>query len=123
MSAERAGDDAGSAGADGTARVVLMAAPDAETARQIVRTLVEERIAACGTILPAVTSVYRWRGEVEDAAEALVVFKTTAAGADRLVRRIPELHPYEVPEVLVLPVAAGHRPYLDWVLENVSGGT
>ena len=78
------------------ARVVLMAAPDAETARQIVRTLVEERIAACGTILPAVTSVYRWRGEVEDAAEALVVFKTTAAG---------------------------HGPYLDWVLENVSGGT
>jgi periplasmic divalent cation tolerance protein len=113
----------GSSEGESAARVVLMTAPDAETARQIVRTLVEERVVACGNILPAITSIYRWQGEVEEAAEALVVFKTTAAGADRLVRRIPELHPYEVPEVLVLQVTAGHGPYLDWVLENVSGGT
>lgn len=102
------------------ARVVLMTAPDPETARSLVRTLVEEELVACGTIAPAVTSIYRWAGKVEEATESLVIFKTTESGADRLMRRVPELHPYDVPELLVLPVEAGHPPYLDWVVRNVS---
>ena len=103
------------------ARVVLVTVPDAGAAEVLVRTLVEEGVVACGNILPGVTSLYRWQGAVERATEALVVFKTTAAGADRLTERVPELHPYDVPEVLVVAVDAGHRPYLDWIAKNVSG--
>lgn len=102
------------------ARVVLVTTPDAETAESLVGTLVEEGVVACGNILPGLTSIYRWQGRVERTAEALVVFKTTAAGAARLVERVPELHPYEVPEVLVLPVDAGHGAYLEWITQNVS---
>lgn len=101
------------------ARVVLVTMPGERAAEALVERLVEERVVACGTIVPAVTSIYRWQGAVERAQESLIVFKTTAVGADRLIRRVPELHPYEVPEVLVLPVEAGHGPYLDWVAMNV----
>ncbi|MDX1674987.1 MAG: divalent-cation tolerance protein CutA [Longimicrobiales bacterium] len=105
---------------DSTTRVVLVTAPDPAVAESLVRRLVEDGVVACGNILPGVTSIYRWQGAVEHDREALIVFKTTAAGARRLVERVPELHPYEVPEVLVLPVEGGHAPYLDWVRENVS---
>lgn len=98
---------------------MLVTAPDPATAESLVRRLVEEEVVACGNIVPGVTSIYRWEGRVEQEQEVLVVFKTTVAGADHLVRRVPELHPYDVPEVLVLPVEAGHRPYLEWVAENV----
>lgn len=102
----------------GSARVVLTTIPEA-TAEPLVRKLVEERLVACGNILPASVSVYRWRGEVERAAESLVVLKTTAAAVPRLIERVPELHPYEVPEVLVLPVTGGLDAYLDWIEESV----
>ena len=111
-------DAAGSA--DVAARVVLVTAPDAELAESLVRRLVEEGVVACGNILPGITSIYRWQDKVERESEVLVVFKTTRAGAERLVQRVPELHPYDVPEVLVLPVEAGHRPYTKWIAENVS---
>lgn len=101
------------------ARVVLVTVPDEVTGQSLVRRLVEEEVVACGNIVPGITSVYRWQGRVEQDTEALVVFKTTAAGAERLVRRVPELHPYDVPEVLVLPVEAGHRPYMEWIYDNV----
>lgn len=106
---------------EAAARVVLVTAPDEPAAEALVERLVEEGVVACGTIVPGVTSIYRWQGAVERAREALIVFKTTTAGAERLVRRVPELHPYEVPEVLVLPVESGHGPYLDWVALNASG--
>jgi periplasmic divalent cation tolerance protein len=101
------------------ARVVLVTVPDEAAAGSLVTTLVEEGVVACGNIVPGLTSIYRWQGAVERASEALVIFKTTAEGAQRLVVRVPELHPYETPEVLVLPVDAGHAPYLDWIGENV----
>jgi periplasmic divalent cation tolerance protein len=104
------------------ARVVLVTVPDAGVAEGLVRRLVDEGVVACGNILPGVTSIYRWRGEVAKATEALVIFKTTTAGAEQLERRVPELHPYEVPEVLVLAVESGHRPYLEWVDANAGGG-
>lgn len=104
---------------EGTARVVLVTAPDAGTAESLVRRLVKEGVVACGNIVPGITSIYRWQGDVEQETEVLVIFKTTEVGAAGLVRRVPELHPYEVPEVLVLPVEAGHRPYMQWIEENV----
>jgi periplasmic divalent cation tolerance protein len=94
---------------------VLVSAPDAETARRIGRALVEERLAACVNVVPGVSSIYRWRGAVEEAAEVLLVVKTRAARADALAARVQALHPYELPEVVVLPVRGGSRAYLQWV--------
>ena len=96
--------------------VVLITAPnDPETAKRLARTLVEERLAACVNLVPGLTSVYRWKGEVVEDAEVLLIAKTTEDRLPELMTRVPELHPYEVPEVLALEVGAGHPPYLEWV--------
>ncbi|HEX6938921.1 MAG TPA: divalent-cation tolerance protein CutA [Longimicrobiales bacterium] len=99
------------------ARVVLMTAPDRETAERLVRALVEERLVACGNIVPGLTSIYRWQGAIECESEVLVILKTAVEAVPALLARAPALHPYAVPELLVLPVEAGHRPYLEWVRE------
>lgn len=104
-------------------RVVLVTAPDADTAARLARTLVEERLAACGNLVPGVRSIYRWEGRVCDEAEVLLILKTTAEGAEALRARVVALHPYACPEVLVLPVEAGHGPYARWVREAVGGPT
>jgi len=96
-------------------RVVLLTAPDAACAQRIARTLVEERLAACVNVMPGLRSLYRWEGRVEDAAEVLLVAKTHAGRAAALAARVAELHPYELPEVLELPVVGGSKPYLAWV--------
>ena len=97
--------------------VVLTTAPSSEVAARLAEGLVGERLAACVSHVPGLLSRYRWRGAVEEAAEVLVIVKTRAALQEILVRRLVELHPYEVPEVLVLPVVGGHPPYLDWIHE------
>ena len=96
-------------------RVVLISTSGAEAGVRLARALVEERLAACGSVVPAVTSVYRWRGTVEEELEALVVLKTTADRVEPLTMRARELHSYEVPEILALPVSDGNPGYLDWV--------
>ena len=96
-------------------RVVLVTCPHAEAAAGLARTLVEERLAACGNILPGLRSIYRWEGEVQDEPEVLLLLKTTAARFEALRERVVALHPYEVPEVIALAVDAGHAPYLAWV--------
>ncbi len=101
------------------ARVVLMTAPDEESAEALVTTLVNEGVVACGTILPGALSIYRWRGALEREREVMLLLKTTRDGVARVLERVPTLHPYEVPEVLVLPVEAGHPPYLDWLAAGV----
>ena len=98
---------------------VLMTAPDAEVAERLARTLVDERLAACANIVPGVVSVYRWEGEVQRDSEVLIILKTSAEVLDDLESRAVELHPYDVPEVLALPVRGGHGPYLDWVRAEV----
>ncbi len=100
-------------------RVALVTTPDEATAERLVEALVEEEVVACGTIVPGVRSIYRWQGAVERAGEVLVVLKTTSGGVARLLERVPALHPYDVPEVLVLPIEAGNGPYLDWVTRSV----
>lgn len=99
--------------------VVLSTAPDAEVAQRIGTALVEERLVACANILAGVTSVYRWKGSVLREHEVLMILKTTSMGVEALRRRIVDLHPYEVPEVVALDVLEGHPPYLDWVLSSV----
>lgn len=100
-------------------RVVLVTCPDPETARKLAHTLVAEQLAACVNIVPGLTSVYRWQGEVQTESEALLVVKSTEAVLPRLQARLIELHPYTVPEFLALAVDSGAPAYLQWLTENV----
>jgi periplasmic divalent cation tolerance protein len=102
------------------ALVVLVTAPSAQQAAELARALVEERLAACGNVLPGVRSVYRWEGSVREDAEALLVLKTTRARLEALRERVLALHPYQVPEVLALPVEAGSAAYLAWISAETS---
>ena len=99
-------------------QVVFMTAPNAEVAEQVVRALVTERLAACGNIVPGVTSIYRWQDEVQRDAEVLVILKTDGRAVDAMIRRAAELHPYEVPELLAVEVVKGFGPYMDWVASS-----
>jgi periplasmic divalent cation tolerance protein len=100
--------------------VVLVTAPSAEGAARIGRVLVEERLAACVNVLPGVTSIFFWEGKLEESPEALMLIKTDPQRYEALERRVLELHPYSVPEVLALPVEAGSPAYLSWVSESTA---
>lgn len=95
--------------------VVFSTFPSEDKAADITRTLVSEGLAACANLVPQVRSIYRWQGELCDERETLAILKTTRERFDALRDRLVALHPYEVPEVIALPVEAGHPPYLDWV--------
>lgn len=96
---------------------VLVTAPP-EKAPELARALVGERLAACANILPTVRSIYAWKGEICDDGEALLILKTRSGLLEELRRRVVELHPYEVPEVVALPISGGHAPYLHWIDES-----
>ena len=89
--------------------------PDPETARQLAERLVGESLAACVNCLPGVTSVYRWEGRVTADSETLLLIKTTAERFEALKARLLELHPYQLPELIAVPVERGHEAYLAWV--------
>jgi len=95
--------------------VVFSTFPSEDKAADIARTLVSEGHAACANLVPQVRSIYRWQGELCDERETLAIIKTTRERFAALRDRLVALHPYEVPEVIALPVEAGHPPYLDWV--------
>jgi periplasmic divalent cation tolerance protein len=94
---------------------VFVTAPDREAAVALARQVVEERIAACGNVIPNVTSVFRWNGKIKEEEEVLLILKTSEGRAEALVARIAELHSYDVPEILTLPVSGGSEAYLGWV--------
>ena len=97
--------------------VVLVTAGSPEEAVRIGRALVEERLAACANVVGPIRSIYRWQGEVEDAAEHLLLLKARAADVPAVDRRVRALHSYDVPEVLALPVAAAGTAYLAWLAD------
>jgi len=101
--------------------VVLVTGPDPATLEAISRRIVGERLAACVNLIPGVRSVYRWEGDVHQDAETLAVVKTTRSALEPLRERILELHPYDVPEFLALPVEAGSEGYVAWIDACVSG--
>lgn len=103
---------------DDEVRVVLSTAPDPDTARALARDLVEARLAACVNLVPGATSVYRWEGRVEEAAEVLMVLKTTAAALPALEGALRERHPYDVPECVALDPARVEPRYRAWLLEQ-----
>jgi periplasmic divalent cation tolerance protein len=103
---------------DPSAFVVLVTAPSAEKALELGRALVGERLAACASLVPGVRSIYWWEGKVQDEPEALLVLKTTRDRFDALRDRTLALHPYQVPEVIALPVEAGSAAYLEWLVRE-----
>lgn len=114
------GADASRASGSGDAtaagvRVILVTAPNEESGLFLARELVEERLAACGNVIPGLVSVYWWSDEVQEDDEVLVILKTTAERVEALVERTEALHPYDVPEVLALPVTGGLDAYARWV--------
>lgn len=99
-------------------RVVFVTAPSAEAARSIARVMIDERLAACVSTFPGVRSTYRWQGKVEEADEVFLMMKTVQERLPALAARIKELHPYNVPEVIALPVEAALPSYAAWVVEE-----
>jgi periplasmic divalent cation tolerance protein len=97
------------------ARIVLTTTATPDQANSLGRALVEERLAACATLIPAVQSIYHWEGKVESSTETLLLLKTGPDQLPALEARLHELHSYQTPEFLVLPVEAASKPYLDWL--------
>lgn len=101
--------------------LVLTTFPADRDADQFARTLVEERLAACVNVLPAMRSIYSWKGDIENSEERQLVIKTTKKHVASLQARFHELHPYELPEFLVIAIAEGSPAYLSWLAENTRG--
>lgn len=99
--------------------VALSTCPDEASARQLAQTLVSERLATCVNRVAGLTSTYFWDGRLQEGAEILLIIKSTAARQAELAARLKALHPYELPELVVLPVTGGNEPYLQWVRSGV----
>jgi len=103
--------------------LALATFPSPEKAAEIARVLVDEQLAACVNIIPGVRSIYRWDDKLCDDSEVLGIIKTTRERFDAMGARYVELHPYDVPELIALPIVAGSAPYLDWLIATCSPGT
>ncbi len=101
------------------ARIVLTTTANHDEAARLAGALVEERLAACATLIPTVESIYRWEGQIESSTETLVLLKTAPDQLAALEARLHELHSYQVPEFLVLNVESGSHPYLEWLLASL----
>lgn len=99
--------------------IVYIIAANRREARLIGETLVKERLAACANVIGNIHSVYRWRGKIEKAHEALLLVKTTARLSKQIIKRISELHSYKCPCIVTLPLTGGNKKYLDWIEESV----
>lgn len=102
----------------GDLALVMTTFADASIAEQVVRTLVDERLIACGNLIPNVVSLYRWEDGIEREREVVVLLKTVTADVDRVFERMIELHPYTVPELIEVPVHGVNRAYRQWVVES-----
>ena len=102
--------------------VAFVTSPDRKTSEALASALVEERIAACVNIVPGLVSVYRWEGKINKDPEELLIIKTRAGLFETLARRVKELHPYDVPEVVSLPIVEGANDYLGWLADSTREG-
>jgi periplasmic divalent cation tolerance protein len=102
----------------GSILLALCTFPDAETARKIVRAIVEAHLAACGNIVEQIESIYQWEGKIESSKEALAIFKLSGERYSEFEAKIKSLHPYDVPEIIAVPIEQGSPDYLRWVAES-----
>lgn len=102
----------------GKQQIVLNTCPDRETARRLAAALVERKLAACVNIIPGLESFYEWQGKVENDAEVLLLIKIDAACYAEVEQALLTLHPYELPEIVAVPIEAGLPAYLDWINSN-----
>jgi periplasmic divalent cation tolerance protein len=102
--------------------VVLVTAGSEEEAHLIAETLVNRMLAACANIVPAITSIYRWQGQVQQDQEWLLVIKTRRDVLDELIRQVQSLHSYDLPEIIALPLVGGGVDYMQWLDSAVHGG-
>lgn len=102
-----------------TDEIVIFVSCPASDSDRIASKLVEERLVACVNIVPAITSVYRWQGEICRDSEQLLIIKSARNMWQTLERRVVELHPYDVPEIISWPIENGYAPYLNWINESV----
>lgn len=100
-------------------RVVLVTASSQKEARKIGMTLLKEKLAACVSIVPKVSSSYWWKGKIETASESLLIIKTEAARVPRLIRTVKQIHSYDVPEVVALPILEGNPEYTRWISQSL----
>ena len=114
------GRDAGYAWRMSDVLLAMTTCPDAASAARLARALVAEGLAACVNRLPGVTSTYRWQGELQDDSEVLLLIKTTTTCFEAMRARLLELHPYDVPELIALPIERSHDAYLQWLRAAVS---
>lgn len=99
---------------------VLITAADEEEARLISRVLLKQRKAACANIIPGVNSLFWWQEKIDSARESLLVIKTRSALLDEVIQLVKEIHSYDVPEIIALPIIGGNRDYLEWI-DNETG--
>ena len=100
-------------------QIVLCTVPDPQTGEQIANALVSEQLAACVNIIPGISSVYRWKGAVQQDREALLIIKTGQDSQAPLEQRIRALHPYELPEIIAVPIHTGQKDYLEWITSSL----
>jgi periplasmic divalent cation tolerance protein len=101
--------------------IVLCTVPDRESANSLAQAVVEDGLAACVNIVPHITSVYRWQGQLQSDDELLLIIKTSAKAYGDLEGRITDLHPYELPEIIAVPIHVGLPGYLTWIDESLTG--
>ncbi|NBS15696.1 MAG: divalent-cation tolerance protein CutA [Gammaproteobacteria bacterium] len=102
-----------------SAVVVLSSCPDVDTARRLARGVIESGMAACVSIVPGVESIYRWKGQLESQEEHLLLIKTVLASLESLTAWLEEHHPYELPEIIALPMTGGSERYLQWLRSDL----
>jgi len=100
------------------AKIIFTAVDSLPAAESIARSLVEERLASCVNIVPGLRSIYRWKAEIRNEAEFLLIIKTSSENSGAAVDRLVKVHPYELPEAVVLDIESGYQPYLDWIVSE-----
>ncbi len=101
--------------------VVFITAPDEDTAAGIAKTLVGEELAACVNIVKDIRSIYKWQGKTEDESEVLMIAKTSRDMFSALEKKVKSMHPYDVPEIISVPIDQGSEQYVEWLSKAVSG--
>lgn len=98
--------------------IVLCTTNSKDSAKQIAKTLVSGRFAACVNLVDKIDSIYSWKGEIVEDSEVLMIIKTQKVLFENLKNKIEEIHPYEIPEIISFDISEGSKPYLDWISEN-----